>query len=227
MTVVRRIFCVGALALGIVLGVITMACGEEAAARCPVDDRVCGVASEVEDILASGDADVFIEHFEERQFECPGPESTGKGEPFPLCLGASAGELRSGYLFLNDSTGTVVSSLWLRDHLSKLSDASSHYHWRVHAIGCIGAEEGGCVDGFVIVIAPLDKTGHEIVGKPSYQVFRARFSDALGWEVVNIASAWFFGTPDLLLDGGPVISRNPHVILEGVMTLHLWRTGQE
>src|SRR5215211_4062193 len=72
---------------------------------CPIHHVACEEAAGIAEGFLSGNLDALLGRLTSSTHVCPGPEPVGVGGPFPLCDGASAGEVREGYPWTIAFTG--------------------------------------------------------------------------------------------------------------------------
>ena len=66
-------------------------------AACPVATIACDKALDLARAVAMSDWDAVLRDLRATPAACPGPTAGGLGGPYPLCDGASPGELRHGF----------------------------------------------------------------------------------------------------------------------------------
>jgi DNA-binding CsgD family transcriptional regulator len=101
--------------------------------NCPVNSAACEVALQLQPVVEGRDLDTLVSLMSSEDHVCPGGAPQGAGGPFPLCTGASAGEVRTGYLiFTHLSQGLVVSAEQLKAEFDR--DLSGAFE--LSSIGC-------------------------------------------------------------------------------------------
>jgi hypothetical protein len=133
---------------------------------CPADPSVCAFATALDRALVSGDFRTLASRNAPQDFTCPGPQSRGPGDPFPLCTGAAPGERRTGFSVARfASEGEVHSETQYQDYLRRwatsatpaASDAFGTGAIRLYSLGC--PAEGPCKDRFSVVFSALRPAG--------------------------------------------------------------------
>jgi hypothetical protein len=149
---------------------------------------------------------------EVKEYECPGPEPSGLGGPFPLCDGATPGELRSGYLTARRaSEGAVLSQEGYREVLRQritardpaASDEYGPGEWRLYSLGCLepqADDASSCGERYTVVLSAIVDGGD---GHRELLIFFVE-----GTESPVVTSTWtgiLLGDDDariILQDGG-------------------------
>ena len=57
----------------------------------------CSFANQMAKAVIDGNGDRVVSSARSTFFTCPGPNTSGAGQPLPLCNGAAAGETRAGF----------------------------------------------------------------------------------------------------------------------------------
>ncbi len=117
---------------------------------CP-NENACTVGRALASALSRGDADFVLGHWPAAQFTCPGPAAKGEGQPLPLCDGAPAGEVRTGYLVSGSTTAFADSregiAAWIR------TPPRAGGAWALRTVGCPpGSGAPACSDRALIVM---------------------------------------------------------------------------
>lgn len=182
--------------------------------ECPVGPAGCDFATRLNQWVGNEDVDFLVSVTEVKEYECPGPEPSGLGGPFPLCDGATPGEHRSGYLTARRaSEGAVLSEEGYREFLRQwltaadptTSDEYGPGEWRLYSLGCLEPQAGdasSCSERFTVVLSAMVDGGQG----PSHRELLIFFVE--GTESPVVTSAWtgiLLGDEDagiILRDGG-------------------------
>jgi hypothetical protein len=141
------------------------------ATDCPVNGAVCSLAEKLATALQAGNYNAIVDLMQSREHVCPGGSPQGSGGPFPLCDGASTGEVRSGYqLSRRYSEGYIVGRdgviAFLEGFVTATSDDIADQYGtgalRLQAVSCV-QEGGSCTYGSAIFTAILDGTHRELL----------------------------------------------------------------
>ncbi|HVA92548.1 MAG TPA: hypothetical protein VNL71_22230 [Chloroflexota bacterium] len=117
---------------------------------CP-EQSVCYLGHSLAAALKSGDATLILDHWPAQAATSPG-DVPQLGGPFPLCDGAAAGEVRSGYTLLGSTEGSVLSKAQVGTLFGTPPYSGSP--WALRTVGCppsTGATP--CSDGAIIVLS--------------------------------------------------------------------------
>ncbi len=81
--------------------------------ECPVAKDLCATALALQQNMWAANFDALETLTQKSSFTCPGPSPGGAGGPYPLCQGASPGEIRRGVRInrLQSDGGTVEASI--------------------------------------------------------------------------------------------------------------------
>ena len=95
--------------------------GPQPGRPCPVEQRVCAMASTLLPILSNGQVDALVAMSEPVPATCP---SAGLGGPSPsLCQGAAAGEVRRGFWDVQAGEGLIVPEADWRRTLQRWTES--------------------------------------------------------------------------------------------------------
>ncbi len=216
------------MAAGLVLSTaalsIAVACGDDDAENrpCPVNDAACSAAVSLEGQLDDGAVAELVSRSRADEHVCPGPVATAHGEPFPLCNGATVGEVRTGYTIANDSAYLVLSEEAMAARFEEVSGATGGPDWRVVSLACPAAGGGSrCQDKVLVGLAQLTPSGEPVPEAGAMLMELAL--DGGEWEIVLLTQGFFFGYLDLVLEGGDLPAEPPHAAFEGFASVTVWR----
>jgi hypothetical protein len=139
---------------------------------CPIEAAICNIAESLSVALEEGNYGAIVDLVQGRQETCPGGEPLGAGGPFPLCDGAAAGEMRTGYqMSRRYSEGFVGSAEHVVAFLQGFADAASpgssdaygSGELRLQAVSCVEPAGAACNLATVIFTAILDGTHREVL----------------------------------------------------------------
>ena len=144
------------------------------AERCPVRQDLCDFARATEALLISGDVDSVVDAAPGRAVTCETGIDPGLGADFPLCKGATPGEVRFEVHFGRfQSEGGIVArgglvalmSDWLRSIDAGQTDSDGNAAIRLMAMGCpIASQDVDCATGFNLVFTSIQRrTGREFL----------------------------------------------------------------
>lgn len=130
---------------------------------CPVDEELCEYARRVESLLHAGLVDELLDDSRGVPTICPNGVNEGLDETFPLCEGATPGEIRygfkagtfqaEGYTTDRDGTKEIISG-WARDP-----------RVRAYTIGCKDAAPAPRCEGlFTLVLSVPASTDRPFLG---------------------------------------------------------------
>ncbi len=150
------------------VGIIVPPADPPDADLCPIGADACSFASQIAQNVLEGDGDAVMSSSKSTFYECPGPNSSGAGQPLPLCEGAPAGEMRAGFPFTTtfQGEGSVVTeadaariiSEWRARADASLSDEFGDGEARAYSIACadVRLDEGSsCGDEFSLIFSGL------------------------------------------------------------------------
>jgi len=138
---------------------------------CPVAVEICDFATELQRLISTADVDDLDALLQPSDFVCPGLE-LGAGGPFPLCDGASAGDVRKGFPIqrLQSDGSTVEVSLLPQLRMAILDDGDSYlgYYVQPHVVGIHCPVRGGSPDcgGEIRVHLSLQNPGTHLIVSP-------------------------------------------------------------
>lgn len=156
-----------------VVGIVVAPAKPQAAELCPISADACSFVNRIAQRVLAGDGRAVLSSSKATFYECPGPNG-GLGDPFPLCNGARAGEMRAGFPVRRiQSEGSVLTEAdavrliaeWGGRTEPSLSDDYGDGAARAYSIVCSGvrADEGRrCEDSFSLVfsgLAPASNAG--------------------------------------------------------------------
>ena len=197
----RRVACFGFLVAYIG---VWAACSDDreapAPVPCPVDERACEAAATIQGWLDEGEPAAILARYPASDHTCPGPEPEFHGEPFPLCNGATAGEIRTGYVLGIDTTALVYS---LERMTELLDQRGTNRDWRAVSVACPReADPAHCQQSTVVSFAAFSPAG-ELMDEQGLILFELKF-DGSGWHLQMITSAFLFGLRETLIHGGEI-----------------------
>lgn len=168
---------------------------------CPVAGNACDATTELLVLLKEGHPEL-VNHVLLSDFECPGPQATGLGGPWPLCDGAPSGEVRRGFKLTFYAEPVTVSAERLRTfYLDRLSDAGTQdTDWSVRSIACEETREA-CDASFLLTFGLVAADG-QLASLSAALLFEVRLDAGATWMITRamlpylspeLASPFLFG----------------------------------
>lgn len=186
-------------------------------ASCELSETACEVGTELLAVLNSANVGAFAERLSAEQFECSGEQQRFPDEPFPLCEGAGAGEIREGYVVASSTHGSILSlSQLTADDFLKVGTSDAN-DWRILTAGCgpTAAPMPPCQS---------DATYTVVSGEDPDRYFLLRVDFSASWKVTGIMAGPTFQEPldDAALNGGQVSSPAGHSSFQDLSEFIRW-----
>lgn len=146
--------------------------GDAEEPECPIEEVVCNIGDSVEAALADGNYGAIIDLMQARDETCPGGQPQGAGGPFPLCDGASQGEVRTGYQVARRySEGGIVDSegaiTFLEGFVNAVTPQATDAHGdgqlRLQGVSCAQQSGERCQMATVFFTAILEQSRRELL----------------------------------------------------------------
>ena len=195
---------------------------------CPVSRVACDAASIIAEAVVNG---VSLQlRLRTTSEACPGEGRRPPGSPFPLCDGASAGEIREGVWYAGSATGFFHSAANVAALIGQLADGRQRDRtlavWRPYTIGCPPHDER-CESRFVLVFLPTTPGGgRNVVAGPTGDLSISSFEVVVNRGIWQISRFSNFGYVPLervpAIAHGGVLENPPHIALVDFSTYYRW-----